>query len=131
MTAGATSACDHFGRLASIPYLVALADANTTLRLGSILAIDAGNPVQLAHEVASVDVLSGGRMELRLGAGWLRAIIMRWVLRMAIEPHTLDDVNRVHAAIRAALGDEAFEKERAAGQRLSIEEALAQAHDNS
>jgi probable F420-dependent oxidoreductase len=65
---------DHlsFGGFASIPMLVALADATTTLRLSSIFATDFRNPALLAHEAATVDRLSGGRLELGLGAGWWR-----------------------------------------------------------
>jgi probable F420-dependent oxidoreductase len=69
-----TGTGDHlsFGGHASIPMLVALADATTTLRLSSIFAMDLRNPVLLAHEAATVDRLSGGRLELGLGAGWWR-----------------------------------------------------------
>jgi probable F420-dependent oxidoreductase len=65
---------DHisFGGFASIPMLVALADATSTLRLSSIFAMDFRNPALLAHEAATVDRLSGGRLELGLGAGWWR-----------------------------------------------------------
>ncbi|MCI0581445.1 MAG: TIGR03621 family F420-dependent LLM class oxidoreductase [Chloroflexi bacterium] len=56
--------------------LVALASAaalTTRLRLGTmVLAVDYRHPAMLAKEVASLDLLSGGRLELGLGAGWLR-----------------------------------------------------------
>jgi probable F420-dependent oxidoreductase len=64
---------DHFGdQLAPIPAMMAAADATTDLRIGSlVLDNDFKHPVVLAKEAASIDVLSGGRLELGLGAGWM------------------------------------------------------------
>jgi probable F420-dependent oxidoreductase len=54
--------------------VVAAAAATTTLRLGTmVLANDYRHPAMLAKEAASVDVLSGGRFELGIGAGWMTA----------------------------------------------------------
>jgi len=63
---------DHMGKqLAPIPALMAAADATTRLRVGSfVFANDYRNPVMLAKEVATIDVLSGGRVEVGIGAGW-------------------------------------------------------------
>jgi probable F420-dependent oxidoreductase len=63
---------DHMGpQLAPIPALMAAADATTRLRVGSfVFANDYRNPVMLAKEVATIDVLSGGRVEVGIGAGW-------------------------------------------------------------
>jgi probable F420-dependent oxidoreductase len=56
--------------------LVALASAaalTRRLRLGTmVLAVDYRHPVVLAKEAATLDALSGGRLELGLGAGWLQ-----------------------------------------------------------
>jgi probable F420-dependent oxidoreductase len=64
-------ASDHVGlELAPLPTLAAIASSTTTIRLGTlVLNNDMRNPVQLAWDVASIDVLSGGRFELGLGAG--------------------------------------------------------------
>ncbi len=63
---------DHvFSPLAPLPVLTAAATATTTLKLGTlVLANDFRQPVMLAKEAATVDNLSGGRLELGIGAGW-------------------------------------------------------------
>ena len=64
---------DHFGdQLAPVPAMAAAAAATTTLRIASLVFDnDYRHPVVLAKEMATMDVLSGGRVELGLGAGWL------------------------------------------------------------
>ena len=50
----------------------AAADATTTLRIGAlVLCNDYRHPVVLAKELATIDVLSGGRVEAGVGAGWM------------------------------------------------------------
>jgi probable F420-dependent oxidoreductase len=62
------------GGLAPLPALVAAAAATTTVRLGThVLANDFRNPVLLAQEAATLDLLSDGRFELGIGTGWWRA----------------------------------------------------------
>jgi probable F420-dependent oxidoreductase len=61
---------DHFGRLAALPLLVAVAQA-TGLRIGTlVLNNDLRHPAVLAQELAAVDVATDGRLEIGLGAGW-------------------------------------------------------------
>lgn len=64
---------DHFDEaLAPMPGLMAAADATSTLRLGTmVLGNDYRHPVVVAKEAATLDVLTGGRFELGLGAGWM------------------------------------------------------------
>ena len=64
---------DHFDdALAPIPALMAAADATTTLRVGTmVLGNDYRHPVVVAKEAATLDVLTGGRFELGIGAGWM------------------------------------------------------------
>ncbi len=64
---------DHFGdQLAPAPALMAAADATTTLRVGALVwDNDYKHPVVLAKEAATIDVLSGGRLEFGIGAGWM------------------------------------------------------------
>jgi probable F420-dependent oxidoreductase len=58
--------------LALIPALTSAAMATTTLRIGSRMAcVSYHLPTVLTKEMASIDVLSEGRLEIGLGAGWL------------------------------------------------------------
>ncbi len=58
------------GGLAPITALAFAAGATSTLRVGSyVFCNDYRHPVVLAKEAATLDILSGGRMELGLGAG--------------------------------------------------------------
>ena len=63
---------DHLGdQLAPVPALLAAAEATQTLRIGSLVFDnDFRHPVMLAKEAATLDILSGGRFEFGLGAGW-------------------------------------------------------------
>ncbi len=64
---------DHFDdQLAPIPALTAAAAATSTLRVGTlVLGVDYRHPLLVAKEAATLDLLSGGRFELGMGAGWL------------------------------------------------------------
>src|SRR3954466_10249251 len=64
---------DHFGdQLAPVPAMMSAAEATTALKVGAlVLDNDYKHPVVLAKEMATIDVLSGGRVELGLGAGWM------------------------------------------------------------
>jgi probable F420-dependent oxidoreductase len=66
---------DHFGRrLALAPALVLAAEATSRLRVGSLVYDnDFRHPAGLAQEVASIDLLTDGRFEFGLGAGWLKS----------------------------------------------------------
>lgn len=72
---GAVYVTDHLGHgLSPIGAMAAAAAATTTLRIGSyVFANDFRHPLILAREAATLDHLSGGRLELGLGAGWMRS----------------------------------------------------------
>lgn len=65
---------DHLGMPAPFPALVAAAAATGRPRVGTFV-LNAGfwNPALLAREVATTDALTGGRLELGLGTGYVRA----------------------------------------------------------
>jgi probable F420-dependent oxidoreductase len=66
---------DHLGRqLSPIAAIAAAAAVTTTLRIGAfVFANDFRHPLMLAREAATLDLLSNGRLELGLGAGWRTA----------------------------------------------------------
>ncbi len=66
---------DHLtDRPAPMPALASAAAATTRLRVGTlVLNNDFRHPVLLAREAATLDVLSDGRFELGLGAGYVKA----------------------------------------------------------
>jgi len=66
---------DHFDeQLGPFVAMAAAAAATTTLRVGAlVLDNDFRHPALVAKEVASLDRLFDGRVEVGLGAGWLRA----------------------------------------------------------
>lgn len=58
--------------LALIPAMTSAAMATSTLRIGSRMAcVSYHIPTVLTKEMASIDVISEGRLEIGLGAGWL------------------------------------------------------------
>src|SRR5258708_12180313 len=63
---------DHLGnQLAPFAALMAAAEATQKIRIGRfVFDNDFRHPVVLAKEAATLDLLSGGRLELGLGAGW-------------------------------------------------------------
>src|SRR5215208_1119538 len=63
---------DHLlDQLSPLVALSVVASATTTLRLGTfVLNNDLRHPAVLAQELASLDLLSDGRLEIGLGAGW-------------------------------------------------------------
>lgn len=66
-------AADHLGIAAPFPTLVAAADATERPRVGTlVLNAEFWNPALLAREVATVDMLTEGRLELGLGAGHMK-----------------------------------------------------------
>ncbi|MFP6654292.1 MAG: TIGR03621 family F420-dependent LLM class oxidoreductase [Myxococcota bacterium] len=70
----AISAANHpVQELAAIPAMAMAAAATTTLRVGCrVFCVDYRHPAVLAKETATLDLLSEGRIEIGLGAGWLR-----------------------------------------------------------
>jgi probable F420-dependent oxidoreductase len=63
---------DHLiQQLAPVPFMATVAAATERLRIGTfVLNNDLRHPAVLAQDLASLDVLSSGRLEIGIGAGW-------------------------------------------------------------
>jgi probable F420-dependent oxidoreductase len=112
---------DHLGpQLSPLPALAAAAALTRRVRLGQfVLANDLRNPGLLARDLATVDSISGGRLEVGLGAGWSAAEYAE--LGVPMDP----------PAVRIARVGEAVEILRAAftGERFSHEGRFYQLRD--
>lgn len=64
---------DHFGdQWAPLVALTVAAEATTSLKVGSLVFDnDYRHPVVLAREIATLDLVSEGRVEFGIGAGWM------------------------------------------------------------
>jgi probable F420-dependent oxidoreductase len=65
---------DHFDEgLGPIAAMATAAAVTTTINVGAlVLDCDFRHPAVLSRELATIDLLSGGRLEVGLGAGWKR-----------------------------------------------------------
>ena len=65
---------DHFDeQMAPSVALMAAAEASERLKVGTLVwCNDYRHPVMLAKETATIDLLSDGRLELGIGAGWMK-----------------------------------------------------------
>jgi len=64
---------DHLGRMATFPALMSAAAVTSSIKLATyVLNQDWRPPAILAQEAGSVHLLTGGRLELGIGAGWAR-----------------------------------------------------------
>jgi probable F420-dependent oxidoreductase len=87
-------------------WLAFAAAAAPTVRLGTcILIVPQRNPLVLAKELATLDQLSGGRIELGLGLGWLReefeALGVPWEQRGARNDEYIDAMRALWAGPNA------------------------------
>ena len=59
--------------LSAIPAIAAAAAATSTIRVGCrVFCVDYHVPAVFAHQMATLDVLSEGRLEMGLGSGWIK-----------------------------------------------------------
>lgn len=96
-----------FTELAPIPALMAAAMATSTIRLGTVtLANDFRNPVILARDIATLDALSGGRVEFGLGSGFLNMDYAQVGIALDPPKMRLDRLFEVVELIKAAFHEE-------------------------
>lgn len=95
--------------LAPIAAMAVAAEATTTLRVGSlVLGNDFRNPVMLAREAATLDILTSGRFEFGIGSGY--AEVDYRMLGISLDPPGVR-VDRLMEAVqiyKGAFGTEPF-----------------------
>jgi probable F420-dependent oxidoreductase len=104
---------DHFGdQLAPVPALAAAAAATSALRIGPlVLDNDYKHPVVTAKEMATLDVLSGGRLELGLGAGWMASDYEQSGIPMDPAGVRVDRLEEAVAIVKGLMAPGAFNYE--------------------
>ena len=98
---------DHFGRqLAPLPAILAAADVTRTLRIGtSVLDNDFRHPAVLAKDAATIDLLTGGRLELGVGAGWLLSDYEKTGIPFDPPPTRYERLTETVRILKAFFGD--------------------------
>jgi probable F420-dependent oxidoreductase len=102
---------DHFidHPLAPMPAMASAAAVTDTLRVGSlVLGNDYKHPVVLAREVATLDLLSDGRLELGLGAGWMTADYEKAGLELDRPGVRIDRLAESVTILKGLMADEPF-----------------------
>lgn len=99
-------ATDHLGSWAALSRLHAAAAATTTLRIGTlVLNNDLRHPQVLAQELATLDAMTDGRLEIGIGAGWNRPEYEAAGLRFDPPAERLRRMKAALRMIRQALGE--------------------------
>lgn len=101
---------DHLiPQLSPVPALATVAAATTRLRIGAfVLNNDLRHPAVLAQDLASLDVLSGGRLDVAIGAGWNRPEYEAIGLRFDPTPVRQARLAEAIAVLKGAFGDGPF-----------------------
>lgn len=101
---------DHLmPQFAPLPALSAAAAVTTTLRVGTqVLCNDYRHPVVLAKECATLDVISDGRLELGIGAGWMRADYTQSGIPLDTPKDRIDRLEESLQILRGCFADDPF-----------------------
>jgi probable F420-dependent oxidoreductase len=93
--------------LAAVPAMAMAAEATDRIRIGCrVFCIDYHVPAVLAKEAATLDLLSEGRLELGLGAGWIRAEYEAMGVRWDPAPARIERLEEVVALMKAHFAGE-------------------------
>src|SRR5262245_23036343 len=101
---------DHFVRpFAPLVAGQAVADATSTIRITqTVLAQDFREPAVLAKELATLDVLSEGRLQVGLGAGWLQQEYEDAGIRFDPASVRIERLEEAVIVLKGLFGDEPF-----------------------
>ena len=112
---------DHFGdQLAPIAALSTAAAVTSTLRVGALVfANDFRHPSVLAKEMATLDLLSEGRLEVGVGAGWMTSDYAETGMSHDRAGVRIDRMIEGIEVLRGLWGEEAFSHD---GEHYTITE---------
>jgi len=97
--------------LAAVPAIATAAAVTDTLRVGArVLCIDYHHPAVLAKQAATLDLLSDGRFDLGLGAGWVTSEYEAMGLTMDDAPTRIARLADTVDFVRRFFGGEALER---------------------
>jgi probable F420-dependent oxidoreductase len=101
---------DHLiDQLAPAPAMATIAAATERLRIGAfVLNNDLRHPAVLAQDLASLDVLSEGRLDVAIGAGWNRAEYEAIGLPFEDGPTRVSRLEEAVAVLKGCFGDGPF-----------------------
>src|SRR4051812_25330857 len=101
---------DHFHEgLGPVAALASAAAVTTDLRLGTmVLDCDLRHPAVVARELATIDLISGGRLEVGLGAGWRAADYEQSGIAFDPPPVRVDRLIEHVAVLRGLFGPGPF-----------------------
>lgn len=101
---------DHFDdQLAPVPALMCAADVTDSLRIGALVwDNDYKHPAVLAKELATMDVLSDGRLEIGIGAGWMISDYEQLGIPYDSAKVRIDRFHEGLQVIKGAMGADAF-----------------------
>ncbi len=92
--------------VAAIPAMAYAAAVTRDIRIGCrVFCIDYHNPLVLIKSAMTIDMLSGGRLELGLGAGWLAEEYAAVALRFDPPATRIDRLADVMEGLEAFLGE--------------------------
>ena len=92
--------------LAAIPAMAYAAAVTSTIHIGCrVFCIDYHNPVVLVKSAMTIDMLSGGRLEVGLGAGWLKDEYAAIGLRLDPPAQRIDRLADVIEGVKAFRGE--------------------------
>jgi probable F420-dependent oxidoreductase len=114
------SVSDHLNGASPFVTLQAVAGATAGIRLGTlVINNDLRHPAVLAQDAATVDRLSGGRLELGLGAGWARAEYRRAGISYETAGVRIERLEETVAALRPLFGGDPVTT---AGRHLQLQD---------
>lgn len=97
---------------APLPVLAAVAATTEHVRVATfVLNVDLRHPAVLAQELASIDVISGGRLEIGMGAGWNQPEYAAIGLSYDPVPVRVDRLAEAVAVLKGCFGAEPFSYE--------------------